>query len=400
MAKAPMMKPHRPVSSEVLFRDGALGSPPFGPSRPRKHAVSPERCSDVLGTLREVSRATPDLNGCRHLIELIAAEVQAEQAVLILSNPLTRDLEFVVHNQDSEVPRRYAEYYFGLDPTGLPAYVTGSRLAPAGTPPYSVSDLMEVVDYGSFVSTEFYNDFLKSAKIHYDLVAFLSPNTGARGAICLHRARQGKPFSDEEIAVLDLIAPFVGNHLERMLSASLQSVVPSTAGKGVIVCDLQGRVLFCNDIARRVCSPAERLFAGAPPVVDACFVGFTVAGPDLLADRLDLGVDSREVTLEQGVPARLITLEPREEFGQSWGGFLRERFALTGREVEVLDRLMAGESNREISQCLFIAECTVKKHIHSIGAKVGARTRTSIAHAVRHELGTTRASHNHTFGYL
>ena len=152
-----------------------------------------------------------------------------------------------------------------------------AALAPAGTPPYSVSDLMEVVDYGSFVSTEFYNDFLKSAKIHYDLVAFLSPNTGTRGAICLHRARQRKPFSDEEIAVLDLIAPFVGNHLERVLSASLQSIVPSTAGKGVIVCDPQGRVLFCNDIARRVCSPADRLFAGSRLVADACFVGFTVA---------------------------------------------------------------------------------------------------------------------------
>ena len=344
----------------------------------------------MLGTLREVSRATPDLDGCRQLLELISREVQAEQAVLILSNPLTGELEFVVHDQDPEVPRRYAEYYCGLDPTGLPAYVTGSRLAPAGAPPYSVSDLMDVVDYGSFVSTEFYNDFLKSAKIHYDLVAFLSPNTGTRGAICLHRARQRKPFSDEEIAVLDLIAPFVGNHLERVLSASLQSIVPSTAGKGVIVCDPHGRVLFCNDIARRVCSPADRLFAGSRLVADACFVGFTVAREDSLAALRAANVDSQEVALDHGPPARLITLEPRDEFGVSWGGVLKDRFALTDREIEVLDRLIAGESNREVSQSLFIAECTVKKHVHNIGAKVGARTRTSIAHAVRQELGLAR----------
>ena len=50
---------------------------------------------------------------------------------------------------------------------------------------------------------------------------------------------------------------------------------------------------------------------------------------------------------------------------------------------------MTGGTNREISQALFIAECTVKKHIQSIAAKVGARTRTSIAHAVRQELGLT-----------
>lgn len=390
MAKAPTLGPKRPAWSDVTPNQGCLGTPPFGPPRLRKRAVSPERCSDLLGTLREISRATPDLNGCGQLLELISGEVRAEQAVLILSNPLTGKLQFVVHDQAPEVPQRYADYYCGLDPTGLPEYVTGRRRTPPGGPLYAVSDLMEVVDYGSFVSTEFYNDFLKSAKIHYDLVAFLSPNTGTRGAICLHRARQREPFSDEEIAVLDLIAPFVGNHLERMLSASLQWAVPSSEGKGVIVCDPQGRVLFCNEMARRICSPAGRFAAGARLTVDACFVGFTVASPEMLADDCHVEVDSQEVALDQGTTARLITLEPRDELGRSWGGFLKDRFALTSREIEVLDRLVAGESNRQISHSLFIAECTVKKHIHSIGAKVGARTRTSIAHTVRQEMGQAR----------
>ena len=178
MAKAPTVGPGRPFTSEVTLSDGRLGFPPFGPSPPRRHAVGPERCRDVLGTLRDVSQAAPDLNGCRQLLELISGEVRAEQAVLILSNPLTGDLEFVVHEQDPEIPKRYADYYCELDPTGLPAYITGSLRVPVGAPSYSVSDLTEVVDYASFVSTEFYNDFLKSAKIHYDLVAFLSPNTG------------------------------------------------------------------------------------------------------------------------------------------------------------------------------------------------------------------------------
>ncbi len=360
--------------------------PPFLPPATRKRAVSPERCLGVLGTLRDISQATPDLTGCRSLLELITAEVNAEQAVLILSNPLTGGLQFVVHNQDPDVPRRYAAYYSALDPTGLPAYVTRSRATAAGAPPYSVSDLMEVVDYSSFVSTEFYNDFLKSAGIHYDLVAFLSPNNGTRGAICLHRARQRDPFSEEEIAVLDLIAPFVGNHLERMVTAGLQSVVSSTPGRGVIVCDPQGRVLFCNDIARRVCSSGERGLPGMEAAADPDFVGFTLAGPEALADRLGVRVDSQELLLDHGAPARLITLQPREELAGSWGGFLQERFTLTEREVEVLDRLIAGESNRQISNSLFIAECTVKKHIHSIGTKVGARSRTAIAHAVRQEV--------------
>ena len=156
MARGPTLGDIRPLSSGKASLGTHPGSPPFSPSPPRKHAVSPERCSDVLGTLRDISRATPDLDGCRQLLELVSAELRAEQAVLILSNTLTRDLEFVVHDQDPAVAQRYAEYYCDLDPTGLPAYVSGLCPAPAGAPLYSVSALNEVVDYDSFVSTEFY----------------------------------------------------------------------------------------------------------------------------------------------------------------------------------------------------------------------------------------------------
>ena len=74
---------------------------------------------------------------------------------------------------------------------------------------------MEVVDYKSLVSTEFYNDFFKTGSIHYDLVAFVSANSSARGAVCLHRAHERKPFSAEEVAILDMIAPFVGTTWRR-----------------------------------------------------------------------------------------------------------------------------------------------------------------------------------------
>ncbi len=389
MAKALMSGPVRSTAGERASKNGHLGFPPFAPAPLRQSAVSLERCAEVLSTLQEISRATPDLDGCRQLLECISDELQADQAVLILCNPLTRELEFVVHKQDPAVAKRYADYYCELDPTGLPDYIRGEGSLPSGSPLYSVSDLMEVVDYGSFVCTEFYNDFLKTAKIHYDLVAFVSPNSSARGALCLHRARRRHPFSAEERAVLDILAPFVGNHLERMFSASLHSALPSAEGKGVIVCDTRGRVLFCNEIARALCSPFGQAIASPGLMAEACFVGYTLSSPDALAASCNVGVDSRDIILAQGSFGRLITLEPHDGQGRRWDEPLKERFALTDREIEVLNRLIAGGSNREISQALFIAECTVKKHIQSISAKVGARTRTSIAHAVRQELGLT-----------
>jgi DNA-binding NarL/FixJ family response regulator len=58
----------------------------------------------------------------------------------------------------------------------------------------------------------------------------------------------------------------------------------------------------------------------------------------------------------------------------------RERFpALTAREDEVLDRIVAGESNAEIAARLFLSVSTVKSYVNDVFSKLGARDR---AHAV------------------
>ena len=52
---------------------------------------------------------------------------------------------------------------------------------------------------------------------------------------------------------------------------------------------------------------------------------------------------------------------------------------LTDRELEVLRQLAAGKSNREIARAVFLSEGTVKNHVTSILAKLGARDRTQAA---------------------
>jgi DNA-binding NarL/FixJ family response regulator len=49
---------------------------------------------------------------------------------------------------------------------------------------------------------------------------------------------------------------------------------------------------------------------------------------------------------------------------------------LTAREVEVLQRVAAGNRNRDIGELLFISEETVKVHVKHIMDKLGAKDRT------------------------
>ena len=49
---------------------------------------------------------------------------------------------------------------------------------------------------------------------------------------------------------------------------------------------------------------------------------------------------------------------------------------LSPRELQVLQQLAQGRSNQEIGRALFIAEGTVKVHVHNVMAKLGVNDRT------------------------
>lgn len=53
--------------------------------------------------------------------------------------------------------------------------------------------------------------------------------------------------------------------------------------------------------------------------------------------------------------------------------------ALSSREAEVLERIVAGRANKEIAKDLNISEATVKSHVNSLLGKLGASDRTQAA---------------------
>ena len=64
----------------------------------------------------------------------------------------------------------------------------------------------------------------------------------------------------------------------------------------------------------------------------------------------------------------------------------REELAITPREMEVLELIARGMSNREIAGKLFVSENTVKTHSSRVFDKLGARRRTQAVQLCK-ELG-------------
>ena len=72
--------------------------------------------------------------------------------------------------------------------------------------------------------------------------------------------------------------------------------------------------------------------------------------------------------------------------GRRIPGVVAERLAgrmsgsdLTARELEVLEQIVRGRSNKEIAQVLGISEATVKSHINNVLSKLDAADRTQAA---------------------
>lgn len=55
------------------------------------------------------------------------------------------------------------------------------------------------------------------------------------------------------------------------------------------------------------------------------------------------------------------------------------QFGLTQRELEIINYIACGQTNKEIAEKLFISEKTVKNHVSSILRKMGLEDRTQVA---------------------
>lgn len=103
------------------------------------------------------------------------------------------------------------------------------------------------------------------------------------------------------------------------------------------------------------------------------------------------GVQRGEAAMSPHITARV--LKEFAELSRAAAVPSLELSELTLREVEVLQELARGGTNREIADCLFITENTVKNHVRSILTKLNLKNRREAAHYARQH-GLTQTPRN------
>lgn len=88
-----------------------------------------------------------------------------------------------------------------------------------------------------------------------------------------------------------------------------------------------------------------------------------------------------EASIPDGAMATATKIHRYLEFnlvGCSPFNYRGPRYGLTSREMEVVQLLCCGRTNREISECLKIGQATVKTHLIHIFEKLGVETRSAV----------------------
>ena len=366
---------------------------------------------DILDVIK-IANSSVDKDALRNnVLDAFSKYFHVEQSVFILHDSESPCPDFMLRNLDREKLSEYIEYYFRMDPfkqfQGAPGK---SRLLSGPFPHKDVVDLRELVEYPTFLSSEFYNDFYRPQQISWELGAFLKSEDRVMGYIGLFRPQGPRKFSKEEKRVLSAVCPYLTLAIENMelrSKAEIEGLIfdlfEGQSTGGLIVCDESLRVLFMNRRAEVFCkdlngdgfsnrnpksSVPDILFRDCRMMKDA-LEHLPSERPRLSKKRI-INNRSKSYAVYSQYMGRDLASGPRNVFvirtepvGKQMS-LDEERigrlFHLTKRETEIIHYIFEGLKNAQIAGRLFISETTVKKHLQNICKKMDVNSRTALIH--------------------
>jgi DNA-binding NarL/FixJ family response regulator len=361
---------------------------------------------EILKTI-EIANATLDpIQIRRRIQETLSRSIYIESSGFIPTYENSNNFnlqDILLQNLDTSLLTALRKHFFRLDPFKAIRKSYSQR---------EIVRLEELVDFRSFLSTEYYNDFLKPQKIFHKIVVNLANRGRLFATICLHRPQGAKNFSEMEIRILKAMVPYLTyalefNELRRAVATkdNLLDIVTESCSSICIILNDAMKPIYINQGAIEFCksqldsSYPMDIDGGIPPILlEDCHQiikelrkGSLNGLPVMPKKRVIKGIGLKKYVIysrlieeeRSSSPKPWLIMVNVEKISGSTGidlYALKEQYNLTDREIEIALNVFRGLRNAEIAEKLYVSEITVKWHLQNIFQKMDVKNRTALAH--------------------
>jgi len=243
----------------------------------------------------------------------------------------------------------------------------------------------EIMSQRELEDTEFFNDFLMVDGLHHGMNIYAYDGDLNIGDLRIWRAK-GKPtFERRDAELLNLVLPHFRNALRnaRVLSATQQKAdlwgrLVENVSLALFLFNKAGQLVYRNSQALRIAAELpEKEYSLLYTSISSLAQGTTAQTEwnsfSLSLLRLVPPVSTEEhtaVMVHYTVPKRIDS------------DFLRQRYRLSPREIEISLLVCKGVTDPEIASALGVSFSTIRTHLKSIFAKLDVTTRSELIYVL------------------
>lgn len=237
------------------------------------------------------------------------------------------------------------------------------------------------------------NNFLSSQRDYHIVCIRIVNNDQFLGEIYLHRSKEKPDFDEEDLFTLNLMQPHISNvfgqiHMNTAIRF-LETNEQFRSQKGICIFDkemnlsggnvagldmLKWATAFNSSILYHVKETCLDILSNEQPLPNhdaRCFNHSIKVGKGVLNYTIYF-----EHSLSKDKPEFIVIMEflSNEQIVDDY------KLKFTKREADVIDGLLQGKTNIQISQQLNISENTVRSHVKNVYLKTGVNNRTELTY--------------------
>ena len=350
----------------------------------------------------------------RYIVSEMAKKFQAKDAVFFSQNQKQNEIDwensFSLYSDKSYLGK-YVSYYRHLDPL-YPAQFNSQ-------PVMTVFKTDDIIPYSELMKLEYYNDFLRPQNQSQELIVRLCSSPYFFGVIALQRSERQPNFTNNDMLIAKSLIPHLLNIFqnESLLSKiheehKLLECWLESRAEGIILLDNKMQPMYCNSIAKEISILMSQNLYKSGKRVNVSDSDELPVPREIIQDCVELKkqfrqkddygypVKKRIINTVNGMfyteshlnhfpcqwtsnPSFTVYLRRTDDTEKINQGMAHNEYILTDREVDVIQCVTEGLTNREIAEKLFISEFTVETHLKNILTKTGFRNRTQLASRIQ-----------------